>query len=102
MTQPGGSATINGILYQLLGVIHRAANIRLSATQDGEEVVNARLIIEPTGGGGDVRIHFPNRQLVEQWKAKSDRGTWSLQQIISSVLPDLYLAVSDDCPDDRR
>lgn len=38
MTQPGGSATINGILYQLLGVIHRAAREALLRQRDCNEV----------------------------------------------------------------
>jgi hypothetical protein len=101
MSQPGGSATINGILYQILGAIHRAASIRLTATKDSNDIVEAQLTIEPVGGGGDLRIHFPNRLLVEQWKAKSDRGTWSLQQVISVVIPDLYLAVDNTHLDDH-
>lgn len=101
MSQSGGSATINGILYQLLGAIDRAVNIRLQATWQDGDIVDPTLVIEPVGGGGDLRIYFPHKQIVEQWKAKSDHGTWSLQEVITAVIPDLYLAVHADRLDDQ-
>jgi hypothetical protein len=93
MVASGGAATINGVLYQLLGTIHRAASLRvgMSSTPSGD-VNGAMLVIEPLGGGGDLQIHFPSHTVIEQWKAKGD-GTWSLNDIVEHVLPDLYLAV---------
>jgi hypothetical protein len=101
MSQAGGSATINGILYQLLGAISRATNIRLRAACEDGDIVEATLVIEPVGGGGDLRIYFPGKQQVEQWKAKGDHGPWSFQQVITSVIPDLYLAVRESDLDDQ-
>ncbi|NOT56787.1 MAG: hypothetical protein HOP18_19485 [Deltaproteobacteria bacterium] len=83
MAQAGGSATINGILYQLLGVIYRTANLQLHAACKDGDIVEATLVIEPVGGGGDLSIKFPGKRQVEQWKAKSDHGPWSLQQVIT-------------------
>lgn len=94
MTQSGGSATMNGVLYQLLGTAHWAGQIRLIASTTGDgEWTDAQILIEPLGGGGDTRIESPRRRIVEQWKSKSDGGAWSLRKIISDVLPDLYRAV---------
>ncbi len=93
MTQPGGSATMYGVLYQLLGTAHWAGKIQLSTFTDGGEWTEARLVIEPPGGGGDILIESPERRIVEQWKSKSDRGSWGLRRVITDVLPDLYRAV---------
>ncbi len=51
------------------------------------------LVLEPTGGGGDIQLQAPAKLTVEQWKAKGDQGTWSLQSVIDDVLSDLFLAV---------
>jgi hypothetical protein len=59
------------------------------------------VVVEPLGGGGDLRIYFPRKQQVEQWKARGDHGPWSLRQVITSVIPDLYLAVREDRLDDQ-
>lgn len=92
MTQRGGSATAYGILYQLLGTLGRAVDITLRSLADGTDVVDATLVIEPIGGGGDLQIVSDEVIVVEQWKARSGNGTWSLSEIIQSVLPDLYMA----------
>ncbi len=94
MTQAGGSATINGVLYQILGSIDWAVRIRLSATVESDDFSKALLILEPAGGGGDVVIKWDTGRIVEQWKAKSDHKTWSLAKVIDTVIPDLYLSVS--------
>ena len=93
MPKSGGSATIYGILYQLLGSAHWAARIHLSTVSDNETWIEARLVIEPAGGGGDTRVVSQQRRIVDQWKAKSNKGAWSLRTIIGDVLPDLYRAV---------
>ena len=93
MTQPGGSATMYGVLYQLLGTARWAGKIHLSTSTEGGEWTEARLVIEPFGGGGDTQIESTERRIVEQWKAKSDGGAWSLRNVITDVLPDLYRAV---------
>ena len=94
MTQLGGSATMNGVLYQLLGTAHWAGKIHLSASTEDGDWTDVRLVIEPSGGGGDTRIASPQRCLVEQWKSKCDGGAWSLRKVISEVFPDLYRAVN--------
>jgi len=96
MSQPGGSATIYGVLYQILGSIHWASSFRLTARRAGDELIEAQLILEPAGGGGDIRVQSSAKRLVEQWKARSDRGAWSLQKIIQDVIPDLYCAVEEN------
>lgn len=101
MTQAGGSANINGVLYQILGSIDWAARIRLSATVEDNEFSKALLILEPAGGGGDIVIKWDTGRIVEQWKAKSDQGTWSLAEVIEKVIPDLYLSVDSDHLDDN-
>jgi hypothetical protein len=102
MPQPGGSANINGILYQILGTLEWASRIQLSnANRAGEEISQAQLIIEPSGGGGDARICASDRRLVGQWKTKSDGGSWSLQRVIGDVIPDLYRAVDEQRLDDH-
>ena len=55
MVQAGGSATVYGVLYQMLRAAHWANEIRLKATIDGETLTSAQLILEPKGGGGDVQ-----------------------------------------------
>lgn len=89
----GGPSTVNGVLYQLLyslltlggfrAVGHRLADDRL------EEVT---LVLEPSAGG-DQQALYPGLRVVTQLKARSTGGTWSLQDIIREVLPDLYRAV---------
>ena len=46
MTQPGGSATMYGILYQLLGTAHWADRFHLNAPTDNNEWDGAKLITE--------------------------------------------------------
>lgn len=96
MAPAGGSATINGILFQLLGSLARAAQLQLDAAQQDETANRVLLRIEPSGGGGDLQIHFPGKRIVEQWKAKSGGGTWSLRKVIDDVLVDLYRAVDHE------
>src|SRR5437868_1080943 len=92
MSQSGGSATIYGILYQAIGAAHWAATISLQADPLNSDFASATLVIEPAGGGGDLVVHG-QRRIVEQWKAKSDRGTWSTRALITDVFPDLYRAI---------
>jgi len=96
MSPPGGPATINGILFQLLGSLHWAASAVIRPQLTGTPEESVTLILEPSGGGGDLQIQTPNRLRIEQWKTKSDLGTWSLRDIINEVLPDLFLAVDPE------
>jgi hypothetical protein len=103
MAGAGGAATINGILFQFLGTLARTARLELDAIQNDETANRVLLSIEPSGGGGDLQIHFPRKRIIEQWKARTGGGTWSLREIIEGVLVDLYRAVDDAnlWPDDE-
>lgn len=96
MASPGGSATINGVLFQLLGSLHRAARLHLDATLKNGTPETAILRIEPLGGGGDLQIHVSEKRIIEQWKARTGGGSWSLHEVIDEVLFDLYRAVNGD------
>ncbi len=102
MVARGGASTIYGVLYQILVTLDRALtlSVNFGPVSDGEPD-GACLRIEPEGGGGDLQIVFPSERVVEQCKAKSDQGTWSLQVVIDEILPDLYLAVDATKPDEN-
>jgi hypothetical protein len=92
MSNVGGSANINGILYQILGTLDKAVSVGITAAATiSDDIVEARLIVAPAGGGGDLQIDWPASRVVQQWKAKAKGGTWSLKKIVEEVLPDLYL-----------
>src|SRR4051794_9630797 len=96
----GGPATINGILYQMLWCLLEAAKIYVEERgfekdQRTNEIKSAQLLIEPTGGGGDVQ----KGTRIIQLKAKSDEGRWPLRNVIEDVFPDLYRAVDVDGED---
>ncbi len=93
MSEPGGSAALNGFLYQIFANLHYISEIQLSATLDGENIQSARLILEPQGGGGDARYEGKNVRIVDQYKTRTGDRTWSLNDLIQEVLPDLFLAV---------
>ena len=101
MAQAGGSATINGILYQILGTLNWAVNIYLKAQATDDDFEEAILVIEPCEGGGDIRIEEKSKRTVEQWKARSSHGAWSINEVINEVIPDLYKAVDENALDDQ-
>jgi hypothetical protein len=99
---PGGPSIINGVLYQILWTLLKTTQLHASACVADEQtgqITQATLRLEPVGGGGDVQEIVNSRRLVQQLKAKSDEGTWSLTEVVKSVLPDLYLAVDLSKPD---
>ena len=61
--------------------------------------IKALLVLEPIGGGGDLQQIEGVRRIVEQLKADSSPGPWSLTVVVREVLPDLYLAIDDRYPD---
>src|SRR6266498_2287467 len=93
MPEPGGAAAIYGILYQILANLWRVSEIRLEAKLAGQEIRSALLILEPKGGGGDTRYEGNGIRVVEQYKTRSGDRTWSLNDMINSVFPDLFIAV---------
>ena len=99
MTQAGGPAAINGFLYQILHHLAWLADVRLRGTVDGQEVKDARLILEPRDGG-DAQAHASGFYLVEQYKTRAT-GTWSLRDV-TGVLRDLRNSVPDSRPEHAR
>lgn len=52
MSNVGGSANINGILYQILGTLDKAITVGIEgAATSYDDILQARLLIEPSGGG---------------------------------------------------
>ena len=98
MIQPGGSASINGVLYQILGSIDWVTRIHLIIKKSNKNQENHeyQLILEPKGGGGDIVVTSPLGKITQQWKAKNNHRSWSLAIVIDEVIPDLYLAVDNN------
>jgi hypothetical protein len=98
---PGGPSTINGVLYQMLWTLLRTMKIHardyLTDARSGE-IVGTTLVLEPQGGGGDLQETGKSGRTVQQLKARSGGGTWSLREVVEGVLPDLYLAVDLEQP----
>lgn len=98
----GGPSTINGVLYQMLWCLFRAARLHISSLSldvTGQEITQATLRLEPSGGGGDLQEITVNHKVVAQLKARSNGGTWSLRDVIEQVIPDLYLAIDPGVPE---
>ena len=91
MTQSGGSAAINGFLFQILNHLDWLANVGLSGALDGEDVKDGYLVLEPQDGG-DAQAHGSDLYLVEQYKTRAER-TWSLSALVEVVLRDLRRSV---------
>jgi hypothetical protein len=100
MTQAGGSAAINGFLYQILQHLGWVAELSLSQTINGVRVEDgARLVLEPRKGG-DARSESSNHVVTEQYKSRAD-GTWAIGDF-EDVLRDLRKAVPAARPDDAH
>ncbi len=85
----------------MLWCLLRSLQLRIDSPISASDGTPGLLVLEPKNGGGDVRVISAVTE-IDQLKSKSDLGTWSLQSIISNVLPDLYLAVDDrDCDSTR-
>ncbi len=101
----GGSATINGVLYQMLWTLLRASRARLVKPTlfENSQLKEVTLVLEPGGGGGDLVVKAKERRSVEQLKARPDGSTWSLREVVEKVIPDLYLAnLKDNSPANCR
>lgn len=98
----GGPANISGVIYQMLWGLLHTTTLYISGyarREDSGAPDSAVLRLEPIGGGGDHRIIGDAKVIVEQVKARSSGGTWSLREIIEEVLPDLFKAVDLSAPD---
>lgn len=90
---PGGPATINGVIYQLLWSLLRATKLNARFGSVGQDGVRGAIVTLEPADGGDVAVTEEHRVVVEQIKSKGADGTWSFDEIVSAVLPDLYRAV---------
>jgi len=79
----------------MLWCLLRSLQLRIGRPISASGGTSGLLVLEPKNGGGDVRVISEVTE-IDQLKSKSDLGTWSLQSVISNVLPDLFLAVDDD------
>ncbi len=97
----GGSATVNGVLYQMLWTLLRASRATLAKSPlvENDELQEVTIVVEPSGGGGDLVAQSAGKRSVEQIKARPDGRTWSLREVVESVIPDLYLATINDRSD---
>lgn len=70
-----------------LGVNARLTNARAKQ----ENLLGAQMTLEPSDGG-DAQVATMDRRVI-QLKARSTGATWSLHEVVTKVLPDLYRAV---------
>lgn len=91
-SRAGGAATIGGVAYQLLWTLARAMPGNARAELKRKDVNDGLLIVEPSGGGGDAVEQRKKRRIVTQLKVRADDGPWSLQEVITKILPDLVKA----------
>lgn len=98
--EPGGPANINGILLQVLWTLFQSVEIRFlaSSTDESGSLSEATIEVEPSAGG-DLVVRRDGKRYVEQLKARSSGNAWSLQDVVTKVFPDLYLAVDLQQPD---
>jgi hypothetical protein len=100
MAESGGSATVYGVLYQILRSLKWIKELRLSGRKNSGELVSSQLILEPIDGG-DLQLSEPNTRIVEQCKARRSSRPWSLLEIVRNVFPDLLRAVDLSRPNMR-
>ena len=100
MSQSGGAAAINGFLYQVVHHIDWLAKATLVTGNHDHEVRNARIILEPAGGG-DAAALTKDLYLVEQYKTRHESRTWSVRDLLP-VLTDLRKAVPQRLPANAR
>jgi hypothetical protein len=86
----GGPGMQYGLLYQVFSSLDRALTV---SVQDPRQALKSVvLIVEPPGG--DLIEIGPKQRDVYQYKARSSRRPWSLNEVIDKVLPDLCRAAS--------
>lgn len=99
MPPTGGPAAINGFLYQIIQHLGWLSSVRLTGKLRGDDISNARLVLEPASGG-DAHAEAPTAYIVEQYKTRNAR-TWPLRDI-KPVLKDLRRAVPPSLPPNAR
>ncbi|WP_287605049.1 ATP-binding protein [Thiothrix sp.] len=94
----GGSAALNGFLYQILNQLSLIADIHSDIKIN---ISKTKLILEPCNGG-DTQYESEDFYRVEQYKARTTGKAWSLTEIIEKVLPDLRLAAENSFYTSRK
>jgi hypothetical protein len=94
----GGSATLYGVLYEVLGAVGHLVNF--SSQSKGTLGGSIRIRFQPVGGGGDLRVEGQSARIVEQWKARPSERPWGPGEIAKKVLTDLLQDPSLDLPKD--
>lgn len=94
----GGSSTVYGILFQILGSLSWVARLTLRGGKRRGRLSKAQLVLEPCDGG-DLQIAGGRQRIVEQWKSRRTTRPWTIRDIIQDVLPDLFKAVRASEPD---
>lgn len=94
MVQRGGTAAINGFLYQILSHLGWLAAVRITGRISTTDLPDEACIVLEPKDGGDARLEGHGVYLVEQYKVRPD-STWAVQAIIDDVLPDLRTAVPE-------
>lgn len=89
-TPAGGPAAINGFLYQILANLAHVSRATLAPSIDHD---SSTVVITLEPGAGDATILSGQQLLVEQYKTRSGGRTWSLKEVVTEVMPDLFRAV---------
>jgi energy-coupling factor transporter ATP-binding protein EcfA2 len=87
----GGPGMHYGLLFQIFSSLDRALTV--SVQDSRQELGSIVLVVEPHGG--DLIEIGPKQRDVYQYKARSNRRAWSLNEVIDKVLPDLFQAVPE-------
>lgn len=69
MASSGGSATLYGVLYQILRSLSWVKELRLEGNKNSGESVTVQIVLEPLDGG-DLQIASPKIRVVEQCKSR--------------------------------
>lgn len=93
----GGSATLYGVLYEVLGAVGHLVNFSRQSKGTGGSF---RIRFQPVGGGGDLRVEGQSKRIVEQWKSRTSKKSWGPVEIAREVLSDLLQDPSLDFPED--
>lgn len=83
MSEPGGSGNVNGVLFQLLGALEwSTATLRHLPTTD-----DFTLVLEPMGGGGDVRIELGAQRRIIPYQDSDLEQLYTFLRHLATKLP---------------
>jgi hypothetical protein len=87
----------------MLWALNTLGNLRVAVPVSdcgAEDPASVTLVVEPPHGGDQQQLNAGSKTVV-QIKARSGGGRWSLQELVTEVLPDLYRAVDLAMPSAR-